>query len=304
MVQADSDNDGIRIGTGSLMLNGGTIRAVTADRTDASLGLGSNAITNLGSRRVDGSQFTAAAVSTAMDAVLITSRPADTTTNTYGLSERIEVQVTFTQRVDVTGTPQLALTIGTATRQADYASGSDSTTLTFHYVVQGAMSGGSGSGGVDSDNDGISIAANALDLNGGAINDARDATVAASLGLTAITNSANHKVDGCPTSLRQPTVGRSGEERAAGGPGVRNGRHDPGARDVRPSGDGDGFATVGADHRDGDAAGGVRVGVGDAGSGVPLRGAGRRHGRGRHQHLGERADAERRDDPARRRDRG
>ena len=199
VVQADSDPDGISIPSNALTLNGGTIRAVTADRTDASLGL--SGINNQAGRQVDGSQFTVAAVST----VQIASSPASG--DTYGLGERIAVRVTFTQRVDVTGTPRVELTVGAAVRQADYASGSGTRSLRFHYVVQGANSGGSGSGGADADTvDGIAIPANGLALNGGAIDDARDATMAATLTHGAVAASASHKVDGGPNYLSQPAV--------------------------------------------------------------------------------------------------
>ena len=199
----DEDADGLSIGLSALTLNGGTIRAVTADRTDASLGLGSNAVTNDSNRLVDGMRFTAAAAS----GVSITSTPTDTVTNTYGLGERIAVQVRFTQRVEVTGTPQVELTVGAIARQADYASGSGTNTLTFHYIVQGAGSGGSGSDGVDADLvDGIAIPANGLALNGGAIDDARDTTEAATLTHGAVAASASHKVDGGPNFFQAPSV--------------------------------------------------------------------------------------------------
>ena len=109
--------------------------------------------------------------------------------------------------MDVTGTPQLELTIGTTARQADYASGSGTNTPAFRYIVQGAGSSGDGANGEDADTtDGISIGAFAPTLNNGTINDARDATDAASLALcaNAISPSANHKVNG--VDLRQPSV--------------------------------------------------------------------------------------------------
>ena len=71
--------------------------------------------------------------------------------------------------VTVTGTPRLALGIGSATRQAAYRTHSGST-ASFRYRVTAA----------DFDNDGISIAAGALTLNGGGI---EASNVAAALGL-------------------------------------------------------------------------------------------------------------------------
>ena len=120
-----------------------------------------------------------------VNSVTITSTPA--TGDTYVLGETIAVQVGFDQSMTVTGTPQLALTIGTATRQAAYAAGaSTATALTFRYTV------------VQADADGISIGAGALALNGGTIRQAGSPTVNAELGLgfRAVTNSAAHRVTG------------------------------------------------------------------------------------------------------------
>ena len=179
VVQADADNDGLSIAADALSLNSGSIDAA-GGTTDALLGLGANAIDNSGSHKVAGGTFTGAVASGAA----IASTPGNG--NTYGQGERIEVAVTFTRSVTVSGTPQLALGIGSETRQADYASGTGTDSLTFRYTVQAS----------DRDSDGISVGATALSLNSGAINDARDATVAASLSTNAITNSTNHRVDG------------------------------------------------------------------------------------------------------------
>ena len=181
VVQADTDNDGISIGTSALRLNSGSID-VAGGTTDALLGLGANAIENSSSHKVAGGTLTAAAVSGAA----VASSPASG--STYWLGETIEVAVTFTRPVTVSGPPQLALGIGAETRQASYASGSGTDSLTFRYSVQAS----------DRDTDGISVGGTALTLNSGAINDARDAATAASLGLgtNAITNDGNHKVDG------------------------------------------------------------------------------------------------------------
>ena len=76
----------------------------------------------------------------------------------YILDAVIEVTVTFSEVVAVTGTPQIGLTIGSTTRHADYQSGPPSTDLVFHYTV------------ADTDEaPETTIAANALELNGGSI---------------------------------------------------------------------------------------------------------------------------------------
>ena len=82
----------------------------------------------------------------------------------YGLNEIIKVTVTFSEAVVVTGTPRLALPIGSATRYATYQSGSSSATLVFHYTVQNT----------DEDIDGVALAANPLELNGGSIKSTTD----------------------------------------------------------------------------------------------------------------------------------
>ena len=62
----------------------------------------------------------------------------------------------FDEPVDVTGKPQLEVTIGSATQYADYASGSGSKSLAFKYTVtEGEVANG--------------VAAKALDLNLGTI---------------------------------------------------------------------------------------------------------------------------------------
>ena len=115
--------------------------------------------------------------------------------STYHRLDAIRVEVAFDQSVDVTGTPQLALTIGTVTRQANYASGTGTDTLTFRYTV--AVT--------DVDADGISIGASALALNSGTIQLAGGATAAnLGLGAHAISNAAAHKVDG--SRVRTPAV--------------------------------------------------------------------------------------------------
>ena len=180
----DLDSDGISIGTSALALNSGTING--SGGTAAQIALGSQAVTNSGNHRVNGATLTAAAVSD----VSITSTPLSL--RTYGQVETIEVQVTFGRRVLVTGAPQLALRIGSTDRQANYVS-IDGKVLTFSYVVQPTDSDTGGT------NEGISVLANALTLNGGTIFDARDGTTAATRTIPAaqvITNDPDHQVDG------------------------------------------------------------------------------------------------------------
>ena len=199
VVAADADTDGITIAATALALNSGTIRQ-SGGTANAALGLGSSAITTASANhKVDGSLFTAASVSGAS----IASRPR--AGGVYGAGEAIEVWVTFTHAVTVTGTPQLAVAVGAQTRQADYgAAGSTARTLSFSYTVVAE----------DVDQNGISVAADALTLNSGTINDARSATTAATLGLGthAIGDAAGHRVNG------QLAVDGNGGGGGSGGP--------------------------------------------------------------------------------------
>ncbi|QIL19344.1 autotransporter domain-containing protein [Thermomonas sp. HDW16] len=78
----------------------------------------------------------------------------------YLSGETLDFTVTFNEAVTVTGTPQLAVVIGTTTVQAAYLSGSGSNALVFRYTVVAG----------DSDNDGIALGA--LSANGGSVQDA------------------------------------------------------------------------------------------------------------------------------------
>ena len=120
-----------------------------------------------------------------VSAVRLTGTPVSGTT--YRLGERIQVAVTFTDAVTVTGTPQIGLSIGSQTRQAVYdAAQSKGTLVMFSYYVQAT----------DADADGISIAANALTLNGGTLTLASDTTTAAALDHGGVGTDDTRKVDG------------------------------------------------------------------------------------------------------------
>ena len=176
-VQAgDVDTDGIYIAANALSLNGGSI---SRNGTDAELD--HDAVAANANRKVDGRTMLAPAViSLSFD-----TRPRNR--HTYGLGELIGVDVKFSKEVMVTGSPQLGLTIGNRTRQAVYDEGnSDSWTLFFRYDAQVN----------DRDTDGISIAANAIDLNGGTIMAKADGATAAVLTHRALAADANRKVDG------------------------------------------------------------------------------------------------------------
>ena len=91
--------------------------------------------------------------------------------------------VTFSEAVDVTGTPQIALMIGKGKAQANYASGTGTTALVFSHSIVAADAGD------------VSIAANALALNEGSINAADTFKNPAVLTHSAVATSEGQLVD-------------------------------------------------------------------------------------------------------------
>ena len=102
----------------------------------------------------------------------------------YAVEDVIEVTVTFSETVEVTGTPQLRLRVGSSNRTADYLRGTDTEELVFGYEVADGHE----------DTDGVSIEAGQITLNGGTIEDEADNP--AELAHEAVAAQAGHKVDG------------------------------------------------------------------------------------------------------------
>ena len=173
----DRDDDGISIPANSLVLNGGTITAADgttdADLTHAPVGPQRD-------MKVDGSR---AVTPPQVTAIYFDSSPAQG--DTYELGETVEVVVEFDGGVEAAGNPQIALTIGTGTRYANFSGWSSDNTLRFRYTVQTG----------DSDEDGISIPANSLLLGGGTIT-GRDGTTEAVLTHAAMAPEPGPKVNG------------------------------------------------------------------------------------------------------------
>ena len=204
----DLDTDGLSVAADAIVLNGGSIRDLGG--TDASLDLGERAIADLANGKVDGR------IDGPPELRLNTFSRGD---DTYGRSERILTSVLAYEPLTVTGDPTLALTIGDQTRQMTMYEVDDLTylggsILYFRYDVQAA----------DLDEDGLSVAADALALNGGSIRDARGNDATLDFGRYAIADDARLKVNGsvnvAPVVTRmgfysRPSVGdvyRLGEE--------------------------------------------------------------------------------------------
>ncbi len=120
--------------------------------------------------------------------------------NEYATGDHIGVTAAFGYNVTVTttnGTPSIGLTIGSNTRYATYHSGTGTANLVFRYTVVAA----------DVDSDGLSIAANALALNSGTIQDSSNTN--AVITHAALAASSNHKVNP-PVNPPDPPVNTDG----------------------------------------------------------------------------------------------
>ena len=178
VIEPNYSTQGIAVLANSLALNGGTIRSssgVNAALTHTGLGHDPE-------HKVDWQQSPPALTVTGVD---VTSAPSSG--DTYALGETITVTVTFSEAVNVTGTPQLKIDMDPAawgTKVVDYASGSGTASLTFdHEVVEPNYS-----------SQGIAVLANSLALNGGTIRSASHQTNA-NLSHTGRDHDADHKVD-------------------------------------------------------------------------------------------------------------
>ena len=139
----------------------------------------------------------------AVTGVAVTSAPQNRTSRTYRAGERIEVSVTFSQPVTVTGTPTIGLEVGTETRQAAFLTRTVPNVLVFGYTVTDA----------DTDDDGIAVPENGILLAGGTIADAQGG--AAAPGHDAVAADAAHKVDGSAMALIGGVCDRTPEVRDA-----------------------------------------------------------------------------------------
>ena len=133
-----------------------------------------------------------------IESVAVTSDPGED--GGYAIGDEIQVGLTFSEAVTVTGVPQISLDVGGQSRTAEYSEGSTTTQLLFTYTVPSG----------DEDTDGIAVVANSLALNGGAIRAGSANATLTHAGL----NSADHKVDGIA-----PTVTVDGETRTYVPPG-------------------------------------------------------------------------------------
>ena len=185
----DTDADGLSIAADKLDLNGGTIKA-TADRNPAAV-LTHTAVAASLSHKVSGTTLVLVSAPT-VDAIAFNSAGTD---GAFKTGDAVTATVTFSESVTVDttgGTPQLTIKMGGTDKVLDYSSGSPGTALVFSGYTVAAN---------DEDIDGLSIEMNKLDANGGTIQKTADTSVAAVLTHAAVSDSANHKVDGVKPTL-------------------------------------------------------------------------------------------------------
>ena len=124
----------------------------------------------------------AVAAAATITGLAFTNPPSD---SVYNLGEIIEVSVTFSEAVDVTGDPRIGIYVSNSTDYATYvASASQAAVLVFRYTVTGAR---------DDDDNGVHVNTNGLELNGGTIRN-QGTTVDADL--------AHGTLQGLPTLTR------------------------------------------------------------------------------------------------------
>ena len=130
-----------------------------------------------------------------VSSIALTSDPNDDSRtgndDTYAIGDDIEATLTFNQAVDVTGSPQITLIIGSSEKAASCAAATNTTTVVCSYTVaQG-----------NNAPDGVGVKANSLALNGGTIRKESSSTVNAFLGHAEVAVNASHKVDGIRPTL-------------------------------------------------------------------------------------------------------
>ena len=200
---SDVDADGFSVPADALTLNGGSIR--DGDGNDADLTHG--AVPDDPQRKVNGASGDAPTVRSRV----VQSSRLPATQDTYVAGETIFIVVGFTgRRVQVTGTPRLTLQVGAQARRADHlparraaqllppGSGfhtlDEIATVYFRYVVQPS----------DVDDDGVSVPANAIHLNGGSIQDEYGND--ANLEHDGLADDPRRKVDGSRSDDQAPTI--------------------------------------------------------------------------------------------------
>ena len=183
----DTDTDGLSIAADKLDLNGGTIKATADANPDAVLT--HDAVGDSASHKVSATTVLA---NPTVDLIAFYLAGDD---GAFKAGDVVSAAVTFDESVTVDttgGTPQLTINVGGSDKVLRYSAGSPGTALVFSGYTVAAN---------DEDTDGISIAANKLDANGGTIKATAGANLDAVLTHAAVAASASHRVDGVKPTL-------------------------------------------------------------------------------------------------------
>ena len=183
----ETDPDGVVVKANSLTLSNGTIQD------------------GVGYTAMPGHSGVLADISHAVDATppLVTDTKI-TSSGPYLVGDVIEVTVTYNDAVvvdDTEGTPFLTLVVGATERQALYADGTASNKLVFRYRFEAG----------ETDEDGVSVRANSLALNGGMLKD-REGN-AASLKNAEVPAASSQAVDATPPVVTSTEVTSDGPYR-------------------------------------------------------------------------------------------
>ncbi|WP_368667776.1 beta strand repeat-containing protein, partial [Magnetospirillum sp. SS-4] len=144
VTSGEQDNDGVTVTSSSIDLNGGLIRDTA----------GNNAATSLSGQTLSSTGIIVNPSLPEMDSV---SASTDGPVSNLSDTNYIDLTVTFSEAVTISGSPLLNLTVGSTAVTASLQSITDSTHAVFRYTV------------VDGQNDSDGIAVTGINLNGGSI---------------------------------------------------------------------------------------------------------------------------------------
>lgn len=139
-------------------------------------------------------------LSTRAGAANIVSVVILTPAGTFVETETIDIEVTFNEDVDVTGTPQISLTLDSGTVFADFVSGTGTNTLLFRYTVGASDLAVTGP-----------VAVSPIGLNGGTILDSVDA-LASGLTYTPLPDLTAHFIDAVEPTITGVVVTEAGQD--------------------------------------------------------------------------------------------
>ena len=147
VVTGDTDTDGVSMDANQLALNGATLKDYASNPAT----LTHPALARQADHKVD----TTAPSLIPTGGIEITSSAGGD--NHYKIGEKIQISVTFVEKMAVSGTPQLNLKIGAENKPANYTSGAGTQKLVFEYAIATGDADTDGiSIGEDADEDGIS----------------------------------------------------------------------------------------------------------------------------------------------------